>query len=269
MNTKRSAPHTSPPSEEPTRAATDTAGRDHRREAQRIAIETAALRLLDEQGPDAVTTRAVSAAAGVQAMTIYRLYGDMDGLVANAAARCVADYVEAKTTRVRREDPVDDLRAGWDLHVEFGLNHPYVYAQIYGRHAPGQTSPATEESAAILRSLVQRVAEAGRLTRDVETAAQMIHAAGCGVTFTLMAIPPEQRDMSLSHSCREAILSATTVSDTGPSDGTTRAASDEPLTADNRRHAVALTAALSAHESPSPFTDAERALLQEWLDRLT
>lgn len=246
-------------------------GREHRREAQRAAIETAALRLLDEQGPGAVTTRAVSAAAGVQAMTIYRLYGDMDGLMVSAAARCVADYLEAKTTRERHADPVDDLRAGWDLHVGFGLGHPYVYAQIYGRYAPDQANPAAEEGAEILRGLVRRVAEAGRLTRDVETAAQMIHSAGRGVTLTLMATPPERRDPSLSHACREAVLAAVTVpaAETAAEAEAAGEAADGVLSAADRRHAVALGAALSSSGAAVPFTEAERAMFQEWLGRLT
>ncbi|MEU7768611.1 TetR/AcrR family transcriptional regulator [Nocardia sp. NPDC049190] len=242
--------------------------RDRRRDAQRHAIEAAALRLLDEGGPQAVTSRAVSAAAGVQAMSIYRLFGDMDVLIARAAAKGFAEYVAAKTNREQCDDPVDDLRAGWDLHVGFGLSHPYVYAQIYGRHAPGQPNPAADEAAVILRGLVQRVAEAGRLTRDVEGAAVLIHSAGCGVTLTLMSVPPDRRDMSISDLCRETILAAVTMPSAGAlEDGAPPVSS---RSAEAARHAVSLAAVLSGGgDWQPPLTEAERGMLGEWLERLS
>lgn len=168
---------------------------------------------------------------------------------------------------MRRPDPVDDLRAGWDLHVSFGLDHPYVYSQVYGRHSPGRRGPAAQAAAEVLRGLLRRVAEAGRLTRDVETAAQMVHAAGCGVTLTLMAVPAAERDISVSDATREAVLAAVTL----PYGDRESTAAVTPvglvLPAGARRHAVALGVALDGEASP--FTDAERRLLHEWLQRLT
>ena len=224
------------------------------RDRQRAAIETVALRLLDEGGPAALTSRAVSAAAGVQAMTLYRLYGDMDGLTQQAVARGYDQYIDAKTARKRAADPVDDLRAGWDLHVGFALAHPYVYAHIYGRHAPGHPNPATGRAAAVLRQLVERAARAGRLVCDAETAAWTIHAAGCGVALTLINTPPAQRDLRLSTACREAVLASLTAGadPSGPVESPTQ-------------HAVALTALLG--DDPA-FTAAERTMLVEWLGRI-
>jgi len=43
-------------------------------------VEVAA-KLLATQGLDAVTTRSVALAAGVQAPTIYRIFGDKNGLL--------------------------------------------------------------------------------------------------------------------------------------------------------------------------------------------
>lgn len=236
------------------RSATDTrSGRDRTRAAQRDVIEAAALRLLDRDGPAAVTTRAVSAEAGVQPMTIYRIFGDMDRLLESAASRGFEEYVAAKRVRPAAADPVDDLREGWDLHVEFGLTHPHVYAQTYGRYSPGPPSPAVRAAADILRGLVERAAKAGRLTRDVDSAAQLIHSAGCGVTLTLMQLPPEDRDLWVSTACREAVLASVTTTTPTPQDGT-------------GSHAVALSSLMA--DGDDRFTAAELGLLREWLSRL-
>lgn len=242
------------PAEADTTAPDPSSKRDRARAAQRDAIEAAALLLLDRDGPAAVTTRAVSAAAGVQPMTIYRLFGDMDQLLEAATSRGFDEYLEAKRGRRRADDPVDDLRAGWDMHVEYALTHPHVYAQTYGRYVPGAPSPAVRAASEMLRELVERVAQAGRLGTSVDSAAQMIHASGCGVALTLMQVPPAERDMSISVAVREAVLaSVTDVGAATPPDGL-------------RSFAVALDTSLGAQDDR--FSPAELALLHEWLGRL-
>src|SRR3954470_7132492 len=85
-------------------------------EGPRGRIVAAAARRLAEGGPDAVSTRAVSAAAGVQPPTIYRLFGDKEGLLDAVAAHGFQAYLATKTIVPQSDDPVADLRRGWDLH---------------------------------------------------------------------------------------------------------------------------------------------------------
>jgi AcrR family transcriptional regulator len=101
----------------------------------------AAARLLAEGGREAVSTRAVAAAAGVQAPTIYRQFGDMRGLLDEVASYGFSTYLRDKTRRERAEDPVEDLRQGWDLHVEFGVANPALYKLMYGDPVPGASPP--------------------------------------------------------------------------------------------------------------------------------
>ena len=220
-------------------------------------IVRAAAGLLVEGGREAVTTRAVAAAAGVQAPTIYRQFGDMRGLLGEVASFGFSRYLRDKTSRERVDDPVEDLRRGWDLHVGFGLENPAFYTLMYGDPRPGVEPNAAREAAEILHRLVQRVAEAGRLRVGVESAARMIHAAGSGVTLTLIGTEPKDRDPGLSEATREAILAAVT----------TDAAPDAATGHDRvSGRAVALKAVLP--EAPAGFTLPESALLSEWLDRL-
>ena len=223
----------------------------------RERIIRAAVDLLASGGRDAVSTRAVCAAAHVQTPTIYRHFGGMQGLLDAAVSRCFENYLQAKRTRPREPDPVNDLRRGWDLHVEFGLTNPGVYALLYGDPRPDNRPAAVSEGDAILRGLVEQIAKAGRLRVDVDRAVQMIHSACRGVTLTLISTPVAERDQGLSTATREAILSVLTTDAAIPKGG------DDDLTA---RHAVALKAVLG--ESPA-LTRAETALLSDWLDRLS
>lgn len=227
----------------------------------RDRILRAAEALLAEGGREAVTTRAVSAAAGVQPPTIYRQFGDMRGLLDAVAADWSARYLQAKVARGTSGDPVADLRAGWDAHVAFGLANPALYALMYGEPRPGAMPTAAVEALGLLEGLVRRVAEAGRLRVGVGRAAHLIHAGGVGVVLTLIAAGEAERDLAVSTAAREAILAAVTT-DTTPS--------AEPAGAGPGRvaaRAVAFKAALP--EAAAAFTHAERGLLAEWLDRLS
>src|SRR5688572_30149327 len=97
----------------------------------RERIVCAAAELLTRGGREAVSTRAVSAEAGVQAPAIYRQFGDMQALLHAAAREVLARYVRQKAAREPADDPLEDLRRGWDLHVAFGLANPAAYALLY------------------------------------------------------------------------------------------------------------------------------------------
>ena len=230
-----------------------------RRAGTREKIVRATAELLAEGGRDAASTRAVAAAAGVQATAIYRLFGDMRGLLEEVARFGFSEYLRGKVEREVVEDPVEDLRRGWDLHVGFGLANPALITLMYGDFGPGGAEPtAAQEGARILGGLMRRVAEAGRLRVGVERAAAMIQAAGTGVVLSLIATEPEDRDPALSEATREAVLAAITTD--GPEadagEGRDRVAS----------HAVALGAGLP--EVEADLTPGERAILSELLDRI-
>jgi AcrR family transcriptional regulator len=218
----------------------------------RERIVEAAAALLNEGGREAISTRAVSAAAGVQAPTIYRIFGDKQGLLDVVASHGFASYLHGKTALEPGADPVEDLRRGWDLHVAFGLAHPAVYTLIYGEPRPGVESPAARAAADVLAGQVRRIAAAGRLRVSEERAAHLIHAAGCGMTLTLIALPPQHRDPALPVLARESIIATVTGERADPGDGPAG-------TAGALRTALPEVTALSA---------AERALLDEWLTRI-
>jgi AcrR family transcriptional regulator len=236
--------------------------RDQKPDA-RARIVRAATELLATGGRNAVTTRAVSAAAGVQAPTIYRHFGDMQGLLDLVARETLAVHVDEQATRALTNDPVEDLRRGWDLHIAFGLAHPDAFALLYSAPSVAASVSAIHEGVAVLEGLVARIAQAGRLRVDVARATDLLHAAGTGVTLTLAATPPEERDPRLSETMREAILAAITVPASSAANGETDAArAAERVTV----YAVALRALLT--EAPSVLSPAERQLLGDWLDRL-
>ncbi|MFG1709815.1 TetR/AcrR family transcriptional regulator [Nonomuraea sp. M3C6] len=224
------------------------AGRSPR---ERILAATA--ELLAEGGREAVSTRTVCAAARVQVPTIYRLFGDMRGLLDAVAAEGFTAYLNTKTGLEPTADPVEDLRAGWDLHVDFGLANPALYL-VMSEPRPGAAPQAAVDGAKFLAASIRRIAEAGRLRVSEERAANLVQAAGRGTTLTLIDMPGDRRDPELSVMAREAVITAITTD-------TPATASPGPVSA-----AVALRAVLP---QTTALTDREQDLLQEWLDRIT
>ena len=223
------------------------------RDDTRARIVASAIDLLNSGGRDAVTTRAVADAAGVQVPTLYRLFGDKQALLDAVAEHGFKTYLTQKTIPRSGRDPVEGLRMGWDLHVAFGLSHPAIYLLMYAEPRPGVKSPAAETSYRVLKEHVRRVAAVGRLRFSEERAAQIFHASGSGTVLTLLARAEEDRDGSLSEIMREAAIAAITT-DAPALKGTGPAAA-----------AVALHAVLPEAQS---LSDGERSLLTEWLDRL-
>jgi AcrR family transcriptional regulator len=222
-------------------------------EGHRERIIAAATALLADGGVDAVSTRAVSTAAGVQPPTIYRLFGDKQGLLDALVAHGFAEYLASKTELPSSGDPVDDLRAGWDLHVGLGLANPALYLLMSERYRPGAIPPAAQRSLDVLGRHIRRIAEAGRLRVPEERAAALVHAAGSGVTLALIGTPAEQRDLELATLAREAVIAAITV--------------DAPVTAAPEPVAAAVTLRAVLPRTTA-LTEPERGLLREWLDRI-
>ncbi len=223
------------------------------RDNTRVRVMAAAMDLLTAGGRAAVTTRAVAAAAAVQAPTLYRLFGDKDGLLHAVAEYGFETYLKEKTVRKPGADPVADLRAGWISHINFGLSNPALYALMYGDPHPGAKPSAAEAAHRILQEHIHRVAIAGRLRVSEERAANLFHAAACGTVLTLLSMPVDRRDPALSEIAREAAIAAIT----------TELPVDE-----SSRVAVVAIALRAALPDITTLTHAERELLQEWLDRL-
>ena len=216
----------------------------------RERILAAAAALVASGGSEAATTRAVAAAAGVQAPTLYRLFGDKDGLLAAVAEQVMADFVGTKSQAHGEDDPVLDLRRGWDDYVAFGLGHPAIF-RLMNSSAKRPLSSATVAGLAVLARRVRRVARAGRLRVTEERAVDLIHSCGTGAVLALIAKPPAARD-DLAVAAREAVMAAIL---------------DEPRPGAGGMAAMATGLRAGLHDV-ADLTPGERHLLDELLQRI-
>ena len=232
------------------------------RDAVRGRLIDVAAGLLRQQGPAAVTTRAVAAAAGVQAPTIYRIFGDKDGLLDAVAERAAEEFVATKARAAQAEagrgaDPLDDLRSAFFAQVDFGVANPEVF-RLLGDPARVLRSGAARAGRAVLRARVHRVALAGRLRVPEERCVDLVQSAGTGVIQTLLATPAEDRDPLLAAAMWDAVTAAVLVED----------ASSAGATAPAEQVTAATVVAFRAMAPQLPgLNAAERGLLVDWLHR--
>ncbi|MGY6021795.1 TetR/AcrR family transcriptional regulator [Streptomyces spinosirectus] len=226
-------------------------------DSPRDRIVEAAVDLLEKGGPDAVSTRAVAAAAGMQPPAIYRLFGDKEGLLEAVAEHGYTQFLRSKRDQLDPDpqDPVEELRRGWDMVVEFGVSRPELFAVM--NRATGRGSDAAHRAGLeILHGRVRRLAAGGWLRVDEELAAQIIQATGQGAVTTWHSTPADRRNPALLTVLRESMVAAIT-----RAEPTLPAAESGPAAA-----ARALRATLP--DNADVLSDAEQRLLREWLTRL-
>lgn len=229
---------------------------DHEPQDLRTRILEAARRLVESGGTEAATTRAVAAAASVQAPAIYRLFGDKEGLLTATAEHAMERYVAAKRAKPAHPDPVEDLRLGWNEHVAFCLSQPGLFA-IMSNDPSFARSAAAKAGSDVLVRRIHRLAEKGLLRVSEARALALLQAVSTGVINRLLATPPkergQEREKGLAELAREAVIDAIT------GKKAVRGASAVIGAA------VALKASL--HEVQG-LSAGERLLLEELLDRI-
>ena len=229
---------------------------DAKTRTRRQILEVAA-DILEREGAQAVSTRSVAAAAGIRAASLYQLFGDKDGLLEALAIHGFDRYLAEKHTLAHTDDPVEDMRRGWDMHVDFGLRHPAFYLLMFGPGHPGRRPPAADEAGDLLMKFLDRVATAGRLRVPPALAARLCLAAVTGAALSLIGTPVEDRDPEISARMRDTLIDSLTT-DPPP-------ATDSGLAS----RALALDAAITAADGvPLPLRPTETALLRDWLHQL-
>lgn len=227
-------------------------------------ILEAASELLARSADADISTRATSEAAGVTAPTLYHHFGDKDGLLAAVVDFGWATFLESKrtTAAVVHAHVADDIRAGWDNHVEFARENPNFYKLMWSPTVSAN-STAFREAFQMLYDRLELGASRGQLRVSVEAGARMIMSAVTGAALSVISQPDLFADPTFTTQLREALIAAVTVG------------ADRPTGKRSTRDASAPTIATAAATLKSklavedtPLTAPERALMGQWLTAL-
>src|SRR5580693_4976057 len=194
-------------------------------------LETAAGLLAQSADAD-VSTRAICDGAGVTAPTLYHHFGDKDGLLAAVVDFGWAAFLETKraVAAVVHEHVADDVRAGWDNHLEFARENPNFYKLMWSPGIGGNSS-SFQSAYQMLRERMELGARRGQLRVSADRAAQMIMAATTGAALSAISQPELFGDDSFATQLREAVITAVTEADPSPMSARRLAEAGEPTAA--------------------------------------
>lgn len=144
------------------------------------ALLRAAETVLDRDGSDGVTIRAVALAAEVSPTSVYNRFRSKDGLIVALAMRTLAQLAEAIDVPVDLA-PQERFRQACRNYRDFALRHPARYALIFGSGSPleDQSSEVADAGRAVFTVLSGLIgAFTTRATeRDLAESAQAVWAA--------------------------------------------------------------------------------------------
>ena len=226
-------------------------------------LETAS-ELLARSADADISTRAACEAAGVTAPTLYHHFGDKDGLLAAVVDFGWAAFLERKRTvaAVVHEHVADDIRAGWDNHLDFARENPNVYKLMWSP-AVSANSAAFREAFQMLYDRLALGASRGQLRVSVEMGARVVMSAVTGAALSLISQPDLFGDPTYAMQLREAVIAAVTVSTGRPTGKRSARHPSAPTIAS----AAATLQSKLAVETTS-LTPPERALMGQWLTTL-
>ncbi|QLY29049.1 TetR/AcrR family transcriptional regulator [Nocardia huaxiensis] len=107
----------------------------------RADLIEAAIRLLEQDGPEALQARRVAAAIGASTMAVYTHFGGMTGLLEAVAVQAFARFGAALGGIEQTDDPVADFLAMGAAYRAYALADPQRYRLMFGLTAPDPKCP--------------------------------------------------------------------------------------------------------------------------------
>lgn len=199
------------------------------------------------------------------APTLYHHFGDKEHLLSAVVDFGWAAFLESKETvaAVVHTHVADDIRAGWDNHLEFAGENPNFYKLMWSP-VVAANSAAFREAFQMLYGWLELGASRGQLRVSVGSGARMIMSAVTGTALSVISQPELYGDSVFTTQLREGVIAAVTVADDG-STGKRRAShADTPSIA-----TVAATLKSKLAHEATPLTAPERALMRQWLTTLS
>jgi len=180
----------------------------------RAKLLAVAEQLLTDNGPDAVSVRAVAHGVGTSTRAVYTVFGSKEGLLVVLAEHGFDLLGELVRQIPVTADPVADLvAAGMDGFRSWALAHPALYRLTFDRMMTGTDADRRVNDAAMaaleqLRARVVRAADAGLLgDHAIEDVISQFHALCEGiVTVELRGMVPPERATRLARSAFTALL---------------------------------------------------------------
>lgn len=170
----------------------------------RQAAQAAALRLLEQNGADAITMRAIAAEVGVDHRALYRHFPDRDAVLIALATQGYDALL--KNLSSSADDP-RPLHAAFSAYVGFALARPDLHALMLTRSRQAIDGDGELNAAvfAVLEHLMAG-ARAALGPRATEEAAKSLAFAGLSSAYGMVSLAATQTLMPRTPDAQRAFL---------------------------------------------------------------
>jgi AcrR family transcriptional regulator len=100
-------------------------------------IFTAALAILEEDGPDLVSMRRVADAVGITPMAIYHHFPNREALLNTVTDREFAKFLGYIQARPMRGSPAAQLISGMEAYIDYAFDRPRIFDYVFSQPRPG------------------------------------------------------------------------------------------------------------------------------------
>ena len=149
------------------------------------ALEAAAIELLADRSPSAVSLREVARRAGVSHNAPYHHFGDRQGLLKAVAARSLRDLLAAmRVAREGAESPRERLLAIGRAYVDFAIDHAGQFGVIFDPEIcdPRDPNPVT---APLIAANDEFLADSVREVLPPATSDDVVRSTAAGLWATV------------------------------------------------------------------------------------
>lgn len=100
-------------------------------------IFAAALALLEDSGPEAVSMRRVADAVGITPMAIYHHFPDREALLNTVTEREFAKFLGYIQARPMRGSPETQLIHAMEAYIDYAFDRPRIFDYVFSQPRPG------------------------------------------------------------------------------------------------------------------------------------
>jgi AcrR family transcriptional regulator len=135
-------------------------------------IATAARKLLDREGPDAVSMRRIAHAVGITPMALYRHFADRDGLLNALADAGFEELTQLIGNTALPDHPEQQLVKIVDIFLDFALEKPRLFELMFlvrregARQFPGDFRAGRSPTARFAAAAIEAGMKQGIFRRD-------------------------------------------------------------------------------------------------------
>ena len=163
------------------------------KERLRRLILDAAAELFVKEGFEKVSMRRIAKKIDYSPMSIYLHFRDKAALLDTICVETFATLIK-RLAKLHdySDDPIETLKAGLRVYIEFGLRHPYHYQLTFMTRTAGgeRRIHIGRDAFDCMRAAVGACVKQQRLrTDDVELVSRILLTAAHGVVALLIALP--------------------------------------------------------------------------------